>query len=495
MGKIVWGITANNHDAAISVFDEAAGKITFAAHAERYSRVKNDQHLNAELLAEAIVVGGVPTDVVWFENHWLKRSRQFFSGQYHEAFRAPRPKKYLNSIGWKQLWNVNWHAVSHHEAHALAGFYTSPFQKACVVVIDAIGEWDTVSIWKADGKQLDKLFSRYYPSSLGLFYSAMTQRLGLKPNEEEYIMMGMAAYGRPNYASMMKEDFFIGDDEKFFTPSLHRGCQFWRPELVSPQQKYNIAASAQAVLRDYVLGLMNHAKRLTGCDNLVFMGGVALNCVLNTDIANSKLFDDIWIMPNPGDAGSSLGAALALSREHVPFNPYLGTDVRSDHTTSEIVDKLLDGQPIGVAQGRAEFGPRALGHRSLLCDPRGVGVKDRVNEIKKREKFRPFAPMILAEHAATYFDMPLFRTPFMQFVAKCKQPTAFPAICHVDGTSRVQTVTKEEAPLPHAILTAWYERTGCPMLLNTSLNIKGKPLVNSRLDAAVFESLHGVKVF
>jgi carbamoyltransferase len=225
------------------------------------------------------------------------------------------------------------------------------------------------------------------------------------------------------------------------------------------------------------------------------MGGVALNCLANRNLGN--YFENIWIMPNPGDAGSSLGAAaLGFGGKLNWHNAYLGHNIAGDYPVNGLVEHLSTVGIAGVASGRAEFGPRALGHRSLLADPRGSTVKDRVNDIKHRQRFRPFAPVILEEHADNYFDMPGGWTDsrYMQIVARCRHPDHFPAIVHVDGTSRVQTVPKDGSGI-RQLLEAWYDKTGCPMLLNTSLNIRGEPMVDDRADADRFEQLYGVKVF
>jgi carbamoyltransferase len=224
------------------------------------------------------------------------------------------------------------------------------------------------------------------------------------------------------------------------------------------------------------------------------MGGCALNCAAN-HIA-FKYFDRVWIMPAPGDSGSSIGAVLADRKQHITWTgPYLGYDMGHTTTDREIVEYITQHKVCGLARGRAEFGPRALGNRSLVADPRGLQVKDRVNMIKGRENFRPFAPAILEEHADRYFEMPTEKTPYMQFTARCRQPEAYPAIVHVDGTSRVQTVGKNDNPEFRALLETWYDLTGCPMLLNTSLNIKGKPMVNDHADRLNWQAMHGLPVF
>jgi carbamoyltransferase len=224
------------------------------------------------------------------------------------------------------------------------------------------------------------------------------------------------------------------------------------------------------------------------------MGGVALNCLANRNLAN--YFNRIWIMPCPGDAGSSLGAAaLAYSKKLNWKDAYLGHNIAGAYPANAILDELITNKIVGVASGRAEFGPRALGNRSLLADPRGPEIKDRVNEIKRRQKFRPFAPVILAEHVHEYFDMPSgwSDTSYMQVVAHCRRPDLFPAIVHIDGTSRIQTVPRNGSGI-RELLEKWYVLTGCPMLLNTSLNIRGEPMVNDRADADRFEQQYGVKV-
>jgi len=220
------------------------------------------------------------------------------------------------------------------------------------------------------------------------------------------------------------------------------------------------------------------------------MGGCALNCSANSDVY--RFYKDVWIMPNPGDAGSAIGCVLAHRKEHMEMDHvYTGYNIEGEYPVEETIQELLATGICGVANGRAEFGPRALGNRSLFADPRGANIKDRVNEIKRRQKFRPFAPAVLAEHYHENFEGPA--NSYMQFTARCKNPDLYPAITHVDGTSRVQTVGPDGSGI-RALLEAWYEATGCPMLLNTSLNIKGKPIVNDETDAKAFADHYGVKV-
>jgi carbamoyltransferase len=483
----VYGICANEHEASVAVVRD--GKILFASDAERYSRKKNDAHLNAALLHDARMFGE-PDLIVWYEKPWLKRTRKLWAGQYSHAFKSDGGS-YLRRFGL----NAPVKYVSHHESHAAGGFFTSPFDDAAILVVDAIGEWDTISAWYGGGTHLKKLWSQRYPHSLGLLYSAFTQRVGLKPNEEEYILMGMAAYGRPLYRNAIREGFIANRRAPWLElrKNIHRGIRWWRPELIDRE---NIAASIQLLTEQIIIGLVKWLARVTRNRRLVLMGGVALNCVANSRIANLGLFEDIWIMPNPGDSGSSIGAAAAYLRQHLDWTtPYLGHEIARSFDTKGALADLLAGEVIGVANGRAEFGPRALGNRSLLADPRGPHMKNKVNRIKKRESFRPFAPVILAEQAHEYFDMPVKTSPYMQFVARVRSPEMFSAITHLDGTARVQTLTYAQNPVLYQLVNEFYRKTGCPMLLNTSLNIKGEPLVNTWDDAMRFQATSGIRVF
>lgn len=481
---IIWGISANSHDASITSVKD--NEILFASSSERYSGIKNDAHLNHELLLDAKKYGR-PDLIVWYERPWLKSLRQIKAGQ---GWSYTSPKKYMDQYGIK----CSLETVDHHKSHAAGGYYTSKFSEAAVLVIDAIGEFDTTTIWKGCGSSLDKKFSTRYPNSLGLWFSAMTQRIGLKPNEEEYILMGMAAYGDPlKYTPDILEDFFDPKELLVLKHNLHRGCLWWRPELNKEQDKYDIAAATQFIYELYLHDLLEKTKKVVPSDNLVLSGGCALNCVAN-NIA-LQYFKNVWIMPNPGDAGSSLGAIAAFQEEFLNWStPFLGHDIPGDYPDEQLIDTLKSNKIVGVASGRAEFGPRALGNRSLLADPRGEDIKDKVNSIKQRQKFRPFAPAILAEHAKDYFHMPCEESPYMQFTATCKHPLEFPAIVHADGTSRVQTVSEKDSPKFYKFLQKWYQETGCPMILNTSLNIKGKPMVNNREDAINFQKTYNTTV-
>jgi carbamoyltransferase len=482
---MILGINSLNHDASMALID--GDNILWAAHAERYSRIKNDQHINREMIREMYNYG-TPTEVVWFEKPVLKASRKLYSGE-RPLYVSPSDE--LKNLG---LGHLPLHYVKHHESHAAAGFYTSGYPDASVLVVDAIGEWNTVSIWHADSNGLNKVWSKNYPNSIGLFYTAFTQYLGLKPNEEEYILMGMAAFGKPLIAEHLKREFFTKFQGPDFTlkHNLHNGCRWWKNE--ANVKKEDIAASVQAIMEEYLINTVKSMKEKLPSRNLIFMGGCALNCVANSLLA--KEYDNMWVMPNPGDAGSAIGAVAAYTGQQLNWTtPFLGTDIDRDLDVDGIVKELLQGKVVAVANGRAEFGPRALGNRSLLCDPRGANAKYRMNLIKKREAFRPFAPAILAEHTEEYFEMPVASSPYMQYVAKCRVPHDLPGICHIDNTSRVQTVTESDNPKFRQILELWYGKTGCPILMNTSLNIKGEPLVNSWADAQRFNAKHNIQIF
>jgi carbamoyltransferase len=303
------------------------------------------------------------------------------------------------------------------------------------------------------------------------------------PNQEEYIMMGMAAYGDWTKYYKKVDDYFPSYYKQKY--NFHKGINDWGL-IQSEQDKFDIAAAVQMVYQQRLNEFMHMAYSITGKNNLVFMGGCALNSSANTLLWN--IFKDVWIMPNPGDAGSSLGAAAALYGKHINWKtPYLGYDIGGEYPVQKIVDGILKDGIVAVASGRAEYGPRALGNRSILADPRDPLIKDKVNLIKQRELFRPFAPVVLEECASKWFDMD-FTSPYMQYTVKCLQPDKIPSVVHADGTSRVQTVNREQHRGLYRVLNKFYLETGIPILLNTSLNIKGQPLLNDEEDIRQWEA-------
>tara|TARA_B100000780_G_scaffold194920_1_gene137510 strand:+ start:276 stop:1616 length:1341 start_codon:yes stop_codon:yes gene_type:complete len=442
------GFSEGFHDASICKINN--GNIYHASHSERYSKVKNDKFLHKEQLTAVGMKGMLNNRTVSFhEKSWLKNTRRLYSRQPW--------KKNKTTIEYDK-------SFYHHQSHAAAGYYTSPFDDCNILVIDSIGEWDTVSIWD----NMKKIKSWKYPYSLGLLYSAITQRIGLKPNEDEYITMGMAAYGEP----IFDLEYLLWENNHFGVGDIH-------PLAL----KQDLAASVQSLYEKKLLELVAMCPK----KNLIIMGGCALNCKANSLIKDKN----IWIMPSPGDAGNSLGAAALVEKKKLNWkNPYLGYNIKREINVKKIVDHIIEHNYCGIANGRAEFGPRALGNRSLIADPRR-DIKDTVNQIKRRQKFRPFAPAILEEFSEEYFEGPMNR--YMQFVAKAKHD--YSSVTHVDGTARVQIVEKTNVSIIRPILEEWYERTGCPMLLNTSLNIKGQPIVNDWCDAKKFMEKYNVAVF
>jgi carbamoyltransferase len=440
---MIIGISEGFHDAAICVLDD--NKIVFASHAERHSRKKGDKYLHWYQLSK--IRDNRDAIVAYYEKPFSKNLRRLYAGQ---KWKKPRIRYDMS--------------FRHHESHAAAGYYTAPFDDCNIIVVDAIGEWDTVSIWD----NMKKVKSWKYPYSLGLLYSAITQRIGLKPNEDEYITMGMSAFGEPLY-----------DLEPLLLMNNHRGVgNVW--EAARPE---DLAASVQALYEKKLLELIDMCPK----KNIILMGGCALNCVANSKIQGKN----IWIMPSPGDAGSALGAAALVQKKKLQWEgPYLGTDIDRPIWVHGVIQELVKNRVCGIAHGRAEFGPRALGNRSLLGDPR-YDIKDTVNDIKRRQRFRPFAPAILEEYVDEYFEGPM--NEYMQFVATAKHD--YKSVTHVDGTARVQVVKKNCKSVIRPILEEWYDATGCPMLLNTSLNIKGEPMVDSPRDATRFMEKYNVQVF
>lgn len=474
--KIIWGINDSSHDAALSVV--VNGEVKFAAHSERYDKVKNSFSISPALIDDAIEYGE-PSEIAYFERRILKKMRKTIFGGINGEYKNLYSKKFGNLSSIKES------QFSHHLSHAAAGYYTSSFSEATVVVVDAIGEFETASIWSANGKSLKKIFSLKYPTSFGLFYSAFTHLVGLRPGVEEYILMGMSSYGdKQRYLDRINSYFpSFWKQQK----NLHIGITSWG-EISDEQERYDIAAAAQHVYEKRIIEFMRFAKLLNNSKNLVFMGGCALNCKANTIIAED--WENMWIMPNPGDAGSSLGAALASFGDHVQWDgPYLGRDIKGEYPVEKIINVLLSKSIVAVASGRAEFGPRALGNRSILADPRVPGNKDLVNTIKQREKFRPFAPVVMEEHVSEWFEIS-HPSPYMQFAVKCKKIESIPAVVHIDGTSRVQTINEKQHPGLYETLRIWKNKTGIPVLLNTSLNIKNQPLLNDLNDVLEWRRLN-----
>jgi carbamoyltransferase len=442
----------------------------------------------------------------------------------------------------------------HHRSHAGAAFFPSPFKTSAVLCMDGVGEWATTSGWIGDGSTLRKLWDINFPHSLGLLYSAFTYYCGFKVNSGEYKLMGLAPYGEPKYVQKILENLidvrsdgsFALNMEYFAFPTHLRmtnnnkfnllfGTPARAPESELLQFHMDLAASVQAVTEDIVIKLATSLQKESGSENLCLAGGVALNCVANGVLLRKKIFKNIWIQPAAGDAGSALGAAYCTWYEYLGKSrivgksdsmrgSYLGPEISESESISiltklganfrrveedelfrKTVQAIAAGNVVGWCQGRMEFGPRALGARSIIADPRKVDMQTKLNlKIKFRESFRPFAPAILAERVGEVFEFSA-DSPYMLLVAqikdefKCATPSnyaqlfgieklkiprsKYPSITHVDYSARLQTVHQDTNPRFHRLLSEFEELTGCPLLINTSFNVRGEPIVNSTLDA------------
>jgi carbamoyltransferase len=482
--QLIWGASGLSHDSSISIIKN--GEIVFASSSERYSRIKNDKDFHQDLIADCLEYG-MPDIICWYENPNKKFLRKLIIDRRWSRY---HPKKIFKSYGI-QCDIIN---VDHHISHLCASLYTSPWESTdstLGIVVDSVGEFKTLSVWDINEGKYKCIHSNTYPNSLGLFYSSITDLLGLKAQEEEYIMMGMSAYGTDGskkYYEFFKQNLF--DSNNNLVVDLRRGCRSIFSKEEVEKNKFEIAKAAQEIYEDVIIDVVKKYINKTKYKKVIMSGGCALNCTANSKILS--LVDDMWIFPNPGDSGSSLGAALAYYGNNIQLeNMYLGKDSNSDIDVSDLVNHIKNHKMVGVIYGKAEFGPRAFGHRSILADPRIHDIKDIVNEVKGREKFRPFAPMILEEDFNEYFYNIGKSTsyPYMQYTFKCKFPEKYPGVIHIDGTSRVQTVNYKNK-FVYEILQKWKSETGCPMLLNTSLNIKGKPLLNTNKDSAEFKYLN-----
>lgn len=416
----------------------------------------------------------------------------------------------------------------HHEAHAASSFYSSGYDDAAIVTVDGVGEWATTTIGHGKGKDIELKKEIHFPHSLGLLYSAITYYLGFKVNSAEYKVMGLAPYGEPKYMEQMHKLITLKEDGSFklnmkyfcFEHGLRMTGKNLEKLFGQPTRKgeseltqfhKDIAASVQKVTEEAMLGICTHAKEITGSKNLCLAGGVALNCVANGEILRSNMFDDIFIQPASGDAGGALGVAQMIwhqqyagARTTQINNVYWGTEYSDEEIKAllneeglpyEELDesrvashtaKLLEGENvIGWFQGRMEFGPRALGNRSIIADARNKENWQKVNlKIKFRESFRPFAPTVLEEDVHQYFD--LHRdSPYMLLVADVKEDKRdiIPAVTHVDGSARIQTINQSQNQKYYDLIRTFKENTGCSVIINTSFNVRGEPIVESPRDA------------
>ena len=418
----------------------------------------------------------------------------------------------------------------HHMSHAAHTFFTSPFNESAILTIDGVGEWSTTSFGTAKNNSIKLTNDIRWPHSLGLFYSAFTYFLGFKVNEGEYKLMGLSSYGKPKYYDLIldnlidvKDDGSIHLNMKYFAFTYDKvmtNNNFSELFGISPRKHndetlqihFDIGASAQRVLEDVLLKMAKHIHKKTGMKNLCLGGGVALNGVANYRILKESPFENVHIPPSPGDGGSAAGAAQYLyyihhknpriitnyETETIKENIYVGPSysdieiinfLKSENIRYKTFEResllertatlISEGKIVGWYQGKMEWGPRALGNRSILADPRDPKMKDILNEkIKHREQFRPFAPSIMEEFTSEYFDISVY-SPYMLMVANVKQPEKIPAVTHVDGTGRLQTVSKKVNPLYYDLINEFYKITGIPVLINTSMNVMGEPIVNT----------------
>ena len=577
MSSYILGISCYYHDSAAALLKN--GEIITAAQEERFSRKKHDSSfpknaVNFCLKSQGISLSDVQK-IVYYEKPFLTFERLL------ETYLGTAPRGGRSFVTSMQVWlkeklflktelKKNLQAVQdssgsqsskipillfseHHLSHAAAAFYPSPFEESAVLCMDGVGEWATTSAWIGKGKDIEPLWQISFPHSLGLLYSAFTYYCGFKVNSGEYKLMGLAPYGESRFVDIIKDNLIDIKEDGTFRLDIsyfkyHRGFRmtgrkfnklFGREprqrETELTQFHMDLAASIQVVTEEIVLKLARSLREETGIKNLCLAGGVALNCVANGKLLKEKVFDDIWIQPASGDAGSALGAALVgwhqdQEQERV-VNPndsmkgtYLGPEfsnediinyldqikapfqTHSDPELFELLAKELDeGHVIGWFNGPMEFGPRALGGRSIIGDPRNKKMQSVMNlKIKYRESFRPFAPSVLEEDVSNQFEMNV-KSPYMLFVASVKKElckdikeeekklfgieklsiprSSLPAITHVDYSARVQTVTKTTNSRYYNLISAFKKKTGCPTIVNTSFNIRGEPIVCTPQDA------------
>ena len=471
------GISENFHNAAIA-FVEEDGTISFASESERYSKRKNDPLLH-KFLSDMI---HEDDNVSFYEDINLRNqySEKIANTLHNKEAALNKAKRAANKI---TRYTID-KSYLHHQSHAAAAFYTRPWtssEDTVCLTIDGYGEWQSATI---QDNNFNILYEETYPKSIGVVYALGTKALGYKPLEEEYIVMGMAAFSGSIFLDTFEDKINLFFDGHISSQDLVLYFQGANP--------IDLAGTLQAWAEKEILKLANRARKYGS--KLVYSGGVAQNIVANSMIRN--LFDDMWIAVNSTDGGSALGAAarswaLDTGKDRLLWeDAYLGYDEKSDINPARVAGYLNSNFICGVINGKAEFGPRALGNRSLLADPR-KDIKDTVNKVKNREKFRPFAPVILEEFSEEYFEG--HKNEYMQYTCNAKHD--YKSVTHVDGTARVQIVTKDSTSIIRQILEEFYNLSGIPMLLNTSLNVRGSPICNDKYDGKLFYSHTSVKVW
>jgi carbamoyltransferase len=571
----ILGISAYYHDAAACLVID--GEIIAAAQEERFTRKKHDSNFPVNAMSYCLLEGKISSKdidyVVFYDKPFLKFERLLetylaFAPRGFKSFATSLPiwlkdklfQKTVITNALKDLWGKDVIKEEmllfseHHLSHAASAFYPSPFEHAAVLTMDGVGEWTTTSLALGSGNKLSVIKEIHFPHSIGLLYSAMTYYTGFKVNSGEYKVMGLAPYGEPKYANLIKDHLIdIKEDGSFaLDMSYFNYCTgltmtnnkfdalFGGPprkqESMLTQREMDLAASIQAVVEEVVIKLAKGVAKTTGEKNLCLAGGVALNCVANGKLLKEKVFDHLWIQPAAGDAGGALGAALGAY--HIMLNQprkvsdgidamkgsYLGPEfsqeeiserltscsavfetLKEDELIEQTAQALANGNAVGWMNGRMEFGPRALGGRSIIADPRSPTMQKLLNlKVKYRESFRPFAPSILREDVVQWFEMD-DDSPYMLLVAdviknKRRQMTAeeqalfgidklnvprsdIPSVTHVDYSARIQTVHQETNPRYYALIKRFKELTGCPIIVNTSFNVRGEPIICSPEDA------------
>ncbi len=534
---IVLGISAFFHESACCLLRD--GRLVAAAEEERFSRVKHDPRLPVSAFRYCLKAAGIGlTDVdavAYYEMPERKLARQLQAGiTVGSSPDLPwldpgHPERAIREgLGYEGPLLF----FPHHESHAASAFFYSGFSEAAVLTVDGVGEWDTTTYGAGSGSRLEIRERVEFPHSLGLLYSTLTSYLGFEVNDGEYKVMGLAPYGEPRYADRVRKLVSSGPGGRFELDLRHfdfvRGRRMFSEALCelfgAPARKrdgevtrfhQDVARSLQLVLEEILLEKTRWLHEITRAADLCMAGGVALNCVANGRILREGPFRRLFVQPAAGDSGGCLGAAalahVELTGEAPSTSPAgpmrdarLGPSFPADDVArllaatglphedfrgreaellEAVADRLASGKVVGWFHGRMEMGPRALGARSLLADPRDPGMRDRLNRmVKKRESFRPFAPSVLLAHAAAHLDLD-HPSPFMLETCQVRSPLDLPAITHVDGSARPQTVDPEVSPRYAALLEAFRRRTGCPILVNTSFNVKGEPIVASPVDA------------
>ena len=537
----ILGLSCFYHDSAACLVRD--GQIVAAVEEERLTRRKHDNGFPTLSIASVLAQGGLTgadlDAVVFYEKPltklervlqtaqaWPQESQAYLAGQLRHFTQTSLQLAVMvkESCGYegKILY------CDHHLSHAAASYYGSPFDEAAILNIDGVGEWATTTLYHAKGTTITPKRAIHYPHSLGLFYAALTAFLGFEVNEGEYKVMGLAPYGKPLHVDKLRQILKLNADGSFaldlsyFTYMHDEKCMYSdklvallgparRPEAPMTQDYMDLAASVQKLIEEALLGLVRAAKETTGAKNLCLGGGVAHNIVANARLRDSKIFENLSIHFASGDSGGAIGAALygfyALSgapKAKACAVPYLGpsyTDAQIEEAlktrafayekldektlVQQVAELLEEGFVIGWHQGRMEFGPRALGNRSILASASAPDMKNVLNaRVKHREEFRPFAPVVLADRAAAYFELES-ESPAMLFGAQVRadKRAVIPAVTHVDGSARPQTIKREDNPLYYDVIKAFADLTGVPVLVNTSFNIRGEPIVCSPTDA------------